>query len=70
MSSDRYSAVPPVIRVKDASGAAVVLNLAHVVAVDTTFRTDQPTPARSNVRLSTGQTIALAMTVDEFWDML
>lgn len=68
--SGRYSSVPPVIRVKDAGGSSVLLNLTHVVAVDATFQTDEPTPARSNVRLSTGETISIALTVDEFWDML
>jgi hypothetical protein len=69
--SESYSPIPPIVRVEDADGGSVVINLNHVVAVtDTIQHTDQPTPSRSTVRLSTGDTIGITMTPDEFWDML
>jgi hypothetical protein len=67
MNATAYSNVPPVVRVKDAVGRNVVINLNHVIAVDP--HPDRP-HEHANVRFSTGEHIRVAMTVDQFWDML
>lgn len=61
-----YSAAPPLVRVRSVDGGNVVLNMNHVAAVDTNAQ-DQD---HANVRFSTGAFIAIAMTVDDFWDLV
>jgi hypothetical protein len=64
--SGAYSPAPPVVRVTAGDGTRAVINLNHLVSVED-FASD---PDHSIVRLSTGATITIAMTVDDFWDML
>lgn len=58
--------IPPLVRVPDDDGRNVVINLNHVVRVDAHYARS----GKCNVRFVNDEAVLVALTVDEFWDLI